>query len=73
MLFRKKEPVFDMRLEKFFDVHEATEEYRLVKYEIKNGKVQKGVYWLASGNKEWAKKIARHYNLGVTEPVFEDD
>ena len=73
MLFKKKEPVFEMRLEKFFDNYAASERYRLVKYEIKKGKVQKGAYWMGTGNKDWANKIAKHYGLKVTTPIFEDD
>ena len=73
MLFRKKEPVFEMRLEKYFDNYDAAERYRLVKYEIKKGKVQKGWYYMGSGNKDWANKITKHYGLKVTTPIFEED
>lgn len=73
MVLRKKaKPVYEMRLEKYFDDHEAEEAYRLVKYEIKNGKIQDGFYWLAGGDKEWARKIEKHYGLTVTTPVWED-
>lgn len=74
MFLRKKnKPVYEMRLEKYFDVHEAAEAYRLVKYEIKNGKVQDGFYWLAGGDKEWARKIEKHYGLSITSPINEED
>ena len=73
MIFKKKEPVFEMRLEKYFDTGDAAERYRLVKYEIKKGKVQKGWYWMGSGNKDWANRIMKHYGLKVTTPIFEDD
>lgn len=73
MLFKKKELVFEIRLEKYFDAGEAAERYRLVKYEIKKGKVQKGWYWMGSGNKDWANKISKHYGLKITTPIFGDD
>lgn len=73
MLFKKTKPVFEKRLEKYWDDHEAAESYRLVKYEIIKGKVQDGFYWLGGGDKEWAKKIAKHYGLTVTSPINEDD
>ena len=74
MFLRKKnKPVYEMRLEKYFDDHEAEEAYRLVKYEIKKGKLQEGFYWLGGGDKEWARKIEKHYGLKPTDPIFEDD
>lgn len=73
MLFRKAKPTFEKRLEVYWDDNEAKESYRLVKYEIKKGKVQDGFYWLGGGDKEWAKKIAKHYGLTVTSPINEDD
>lgn len=72
MLF-KKCVTYEKRLEKYFDNYAAEEAYRLVKYEIKNGKVQEDFYCLGGGNKEWARKIAQHYNLSVTEPIHEED
>lgn len=72
MLFKKKEPVFEMRLEKYWDDHEAKEMYRLVKYEIIKGKVDRSFYWLGGGDKEWANKTSKHYGLKVTSPIFED-
>ena len=73
MLFKKKKPVYELRLEKFWENYDACESYRLVKYEIKKGKVQKDWYHLGSGNKDWANKIAKHYGLKITTPVFKDD
>lgn len=74
MFLRKKsKPVFELRLEKYFDNGEATERYRLVKYEIIKGKLQDEWYWMGSGDKEWSKKIAKHYGLTITTPINEED
>ena len=73
MLFKKAEPTFEKRLEKYWDNHEAVEAYRLVKYEIVNGEVKDGCYWLGSGDKEWARRQAKHYGLSITTPIDEDD
>ena len=74
MFLRKKaKPVYEMRLEKYFDNHAAEIAYRLVKYEIKNGELQDGFYWMAGGDGEWARKISKHYGLKPTDPIFGDD
>lgn len=73
MLFKKAKPIYELRLEKYWDDHEAQESYRLVKYEIIKGKIQEGFYWLGGGDKEWAKKQAKHYCLSITTPIFEED
>lgn len=74
MLFRKKKPTYELRLERYWDDHGACEAYRLVKYEIIDGKVQEdGWFWKAGGDKEWAKKQAKHYGLSITTPIFEED
>lgn len=74
MLFKKKKkPVYEMRLERYFDNHSAQIAYQLVKYEIEKGKVKDFPYWLGSGDAAWAKKIAKHYGLSITEPIHEDD
>ena len=73
MLFKKKKITKELRLEKYWDDHEAQEFYRLVKYWWKNGKY-KGVWMiLAIGDKEWAKKQAKHYGLSITTPINGED
>ena len=72
MLFKKAKPTYEKRLEKYWDDNEACDAYRLVKYEIIKGKGQDGFYWLGGGDKEWAKKIAKHYGLSITAPIEED-
>ena len=73
MLFKKAKPIYELRLEKYWDDHEAQEYYRLIKYRWENGKY-KGVWMLlAIGDKEWAKKQAKHYGLSITTPVDEED
>ena len=74
MFLRKKsKPVYELRLEKYFDNNSAEEQYRLVKYEIIRGELQDDWYWLGSGDKEWSRKIAKHYGLSVTSPINEDE
>ena len=72
MLFKKK-ITKEIRLEKYWDDYEAKEHYRLVKYWRENGKY-KGVWtFLANGDKDWAKKQAKHYGLSITTPIDEED
>lgn len=72
MLFRKK-VTKEIRLEKYWDDYAAQESYRLVRYYWENGKF-KGIWnFLASGDKEWAKKQAKHYGLSITTPLDEED
>ena len=72
MLFKKK-ITKEIRLEEYWDDHEAKEYYRLVRYWWENGKF-KGVWMIiAIGDKDWAKKIAKHYGLKVTTPIDEED
>lgn len=77
MIFRKrteKSYYGEKRLEKFWDNFEADERYRLVQYEISaNGKLTGGISYLGEGDKEWARRTAKHYNLSVTTPVFDPD
>ncbi len=73
MLFKKKKIVKELRLEKYWDDHEAQESYRLVKYWWENGKLQDGYIWMGDGDKEWAKKQAKHYGLTITTPINEED
>lgn len=69
MLFRKKKITKELRLEKYWDDYEALEKYRLVRYWWKNGKF-KGLWsYSGTGDKEWAKKQAKHYNLSITTPI----
>lgn len=72
-LLKKAKPVYELRLEKYWDDGLAGESYRLIKYEIKGGKVQKDWYWMGGGDKEWAKKEAKHYGLSITTPINEED
>lgn len=70
-LFKKK-ITKELRLEKYWDDYEAIEKYRLVEYEIVNGKLEEDAYYFrSSGDKKWADKIARHYKLGITTPIKE--
>lgn len=72
MLFKKK-ITKEIRLEKYWDDCAAQEYYRLVKYWWENGKFQGMWTYLASGDKEWAKKQAKHYGLSITTPIDEED
>lgn len=72
MLFKKK-ITKEIRLEKYWDDHEAKEYYRLVKYWWENGKF-KGVWMvLAIGDKDWANRQSKHYGLSITTPIDEED
>lgn len=64
---------YELRLEKYFDTDEAVDAYRLVKYVFIKGKIQDGIIWLGSGDKEWARRIEKHYGIKPTDPIFEED
>ena len=70
---RKKEFSTEKRLEEYFDIETAEIRYRLVLYHFWDGELcDCGFEYLGDGDKEWARKIAKHYDLTVTTPVWED-
>lgn len=78
MLFRKKKQgkkSYALKLEKYFDIGDAEDSYRLVRREYdKKGKSTGGFVWLGAGDKKWANKIANHYNLKITvAPSIEEE
>ena len=76
MLFKKKTQRYygEKRLEKYWNTFEAAEMYRLVQYEISaTGKLTGGTCFLGNGDKEWARRTAKHYGLSITEPVFDPE
>lgn len=76
MFFKKKTTRYygEKRLEKYWDSFEANEKYRLVRYEISaTGKLTGSLSLLGNGDKEWARRTAKHYGLSITEPVFDAD
>lgn len=77
MIFNRKTEkryLGEKRLEKFWDNYDAEERYRLVRYELSaNGKLTGGLALLGDGDKEWARRTAKHYNLAITDPVFDED
>ena len=47
--------------------------YRLVEYHFWDGELcDCGANVIAEGDKEWSRKTAKHYDLTVTTPVWED-
>lgn len=76
MFFKKntKKCFGEKKLEKYWDNFVAEERYRLVQYEISaTGKLTGRLVLLGDGDKEWARRTAKHYDLSVTEPVFDPD
>ena len=75
MLFRRNKTHWgEKKLEKYWDNYEAEEKYRLIQYRIDiNGKLNGDMSWLGSGDKEWARRISKHYGIAITDPVFEGD
>lgn len=79
MLFRKKEEkerprVY--RLEMFFEIVSASTQYRLMKYAVnKDGSLDpEDFYWMGSGDRDWAKKIAKHFQIPINDaPLAEDE
>ena len=72
MLFKKK-ITKEIRLERYWDDCEAKEHYRLIVYWWENGKFKGQWLFLANGDKEWARKQAKHYGLSITTPIDEED
>lgn len=71
---RQKEVRTELRLERYWCDDSAEYEYRLVEYAFdKKGHLIRykdgdpKLYYLGTGDKEWSRKIAKHYGLSVVE------
>lgn len=70
---RKKEFSTEKRLEEYWNDEKAEMRYRLVEYHFWDGELcDCGANVIAEGDKEWSRKTAKHYDLTVTTPVWED-
>lgn len=76
MLLRNKKPDHtELRLEKYWDAYQAGEFYRLVEYRFdKKGRLVKGneYGYMGAGDKNWANKTAKHYDLRITKPFLDE-
>ena len=74
MLKKKNKFTYEKRLEKYWEDSSASEQYRLVRYEIDSRDRLTGNFsCIAFGDKDWANKVAKHYNIEVTPQLLEDD
>lgn len=71
---RQKEAKIELRLERYWSDDLAEYIYRLVEYAFdKKGRLIRyksgnpKLYYLGTGDKEWSRKIAKHYGLSVVE------
>ena len=67
---KSKDPVIttEKRLIKYWDDVQAKEWYRLSVYVFEDGELDKdSPYTVATGNSDWARREARHYNISIRE------
>lgn len=76
MLLRNREPDHtELRIEKYWDPYQAGEFYRLLEYRFdkKDHLIKGNEYgWLGSGDKNWANKTMKHYNIRITPPFLDE-
>lgn len=77
-IFRRKQKLHhtELRLEKYWDIFNAIEEYRLVEYRFdKKDHLIKdyNCFLRGHGDKNWANATARHFGIKVTPPLLDEE
>lgn len=78
LLKRRKVITRRKRLQEYFDIGMAEMRYRLIEEEMeysfyRGRHTVVDVCWLGTGDKEWARRIAKHYDLSIEGPLEEDE